>query len=131
MIRQSWPKTQPRRSRRGRAGFSPKVRAGVAERSKGLCELDACGPAGHIHHRAPRGRGGSQLEWINRAANALHVSARCHDRIERNRADAVANGWLILRNGQATAVETAVLYRGRWAHLTDYGLVVPTGDGAA
>lgn len=131
MIRQPWPKTQPRRPRPDRAGFSPVAKAVIAERSQGICELDACGPAVHYHHRAPRGRGGTRLAWINRPANGMHLSLRCHDRIERNRTAAEANGWLILRNGNETAVSKAVLYRGRWVRLTDYGLAVPTGDGAA
>lgn len=123
MIRRSWPKTQPRRPRPDRAGFPPAAKAVIAERSKGICELDACGPAVHYHHRAPRGRGGTRLAWINRPANGMHLSLGCHDRIERNRADALANGWLISRNGIEMAVAVPVLYRRRWVHLTDSGEV--------
>jgi len=131
MIRQSWSKTQSRRPKPNRDGFPPKVKAIIARRSQGLCELDSCGPAEHFHHRAPRGAGGTSLPWINRAANGLHLAARCHDRIEQNRNTAYENGWLIPRNQVPIAVEKPVLYRGRWVRLTDHGLAIPAGDGAA
>lgn len=129
--RQVHPKTQPRRPKPNRGGFSATVKETVLRRSGGVCELDSCGPLEHYHHRAPRGRGGTSLDWINRAGNALGLAARCHDRVERNRTSAYENGWLIPRNQRNVAVEIPVLYRGRWVHLTDYGLIVPTGDGAA
>lgn len=130
VVRQSWPKRQPRRQKSNRDGFSTIAKQDISHRSHGMCELDFCGPAEHYHHRAPRGRGGTSLEWVNGPANSLHISARCHDRIERFRGEAYANGWLVRRNGSLTAAEVPVLYRGRWVLLTDDGRVEPIGGEA-
>ena len=122
MIRQAWPKPAPRK-RRHPVGFSDEVKAAVVWRSGGVCELDSCGRAVQIHHRAPRGRGGARLDWVNAAANALHVSLACHARIESDRSVALENGWLILRNGWRMASEVPVLRRGRLVLLDDDGHV--------
>lgn len=120
VVRQVWPKRQPRRPK-PRPGFSEAVRQDISRRSAGMCELDFCGPADHYHHRAPRGRGGSSLEWVNLPANGLHVALACHDRIERNRAAAYENGWLVRRNGQLTAAEVKVRLCGHWVLLDNDG----------
>jgi 5-methylcytosine-specific restriction protein A len=121
------------RSRRAKPGFGPAAKALILARSSGICELDACGPVEHYHHRAPRGAGGTSLDWINRPANCLALSARCHNRVEQNRNTAYENGWLIPRNQQPIAEEKAVLYRGRRVLLSDDGSLIPAPieDGAA
>jgi hypothetical protein len=130
LVRQMLPKRQSR-TKKSSPGFSTIAKQDISHRSHGMCELDFCGPADHYHHRAPRGRGGTSLEWVNGPANALHVAARCHDRIEANRREAYANGWLVRRNGSLTAAEVPVLYRGRWVLLDDRGGVTPIEGGAA
>ncbi len=130
IARQMWPKRQPRRPKPNRDGFSEAVKQTISDRSAGICEVDFCSPAEQYHHRAPRGRGGTRLPWVNEAANALHVALRCHDFIEAHRALAKDNGWLVPRNGTRTAADVKVLYRGRWVLLRDDGTVAPI-EGAA
>ena len=129
MTRQSWPKAQPRQ-RRPAQGFTAAVKQIIRRRSCGMCELDLCGPADHYHHRAPRGSGGSRLEWINSAANALHLASACHDLVERNRAEALENGWLVSRLAGETAAGKPVLYRGTRVLLSDDGSIRPAGGAA-
>jgi hypothetical protein len=120
MIRQEWPK--PRAIRKPKpTGFPASVKATIAKRSGGMCELDFCGPADHFHHRAARGRGGTSLAWVNRAANALHVALACHDRIEVHRTEAYVNGWLVSRNGTQVSARVPVLRQGVWVLLDDAG----------
>lgn len=125
------PKFRPRSSRRRPEGFSPEVKAIVAARSKGICELDACGPAEALHHRRPRGAGGTSLDWVNAASNALAVSNSCHSHIESHRKQAYANGWLVPLNGQATSRDVPVLLPEGWRLLTDHGIKwpAPTPEG--
>lgn len=127
--RQSWPKH--RAKVRKSSGFSEAVRQIISRRSAGMCELDFCGPAEQYHHRAPRQIGGTRVEWVNAAANALHVSLGCHNRIERWRSESLDNGWLVSRIATAVAAEVPVLYRGRWVLLSDDGRVTPATGGAA
>lgn len=129
MIRRTLPKVQPRR-RRTPSGFSTAVQDIIKARSGGICELDACGRAEVIHHRRPRGSGGSSLAWVNQAANGFHVSSACHDRIEGkcppwSRIQSTALGWLVPYDARFIAVDAAVLYRNRWVHLDNEGGVSP------
>lgn len=127
------PKVQPKSLRTARAtkkpapqGFPASVKAIVHARSKGVCELDSCGPAQVIHHRRPRGAGGTSLPWVNRAANALHLSDACHaQRVEAQRHLSYVNGWLVSMLGTAVSADVPVLYRGRWVLLRDDGSVTP------
>lgn len=130
VVRQEWGKRQPRRPKPNRDGFPESVKQIVTHRSAGMCELDFCGPAEVIHHRRPRGSGGTSLDWVNRAANGFHVSSACHDQIEGrlpawSRRQSTSAGWLVSQNGARDAAESPVLYRGRWVLLADDGSVLP------
>lgn len=121
------PLRKSRRSRRCPEGFSPEVKAIVAARSKGVCELGPCTrTATEFHHRAPRGLGGTSLAWVNSAANSLHICQAHHAHIESRRAEAYANGWLVRRNGRLTAADVPVLLSEGWRLLTDHGATFPT-----
>lgn len=52
-----------------------------------------------IHHRMPRGMGGTKNEWINDQSNLLLLcgsgTTGCHGWIERNRADSYGDGFLV------------------------------------
>lgn len=104
-------------------GFPPAVRELVAERSGGVCEIPALcrGDRGcHLHHRRPRGAGGSSLAWVNKAGNALNACLACHMHAEANRMEATANGWLVSLHARSAC--TPVLYRGERVLLGDGGL---------
>jgi len=83
--------------------FTEKTRQVIRERAKNRCEL--CGtPVGmdaQIHHRKPRGMGGTKDDASRLACNGLFVHFRCHEKIERNREIALANGWLVRQSGDS------------------------------
>ena len=96
--------------RRVDTGPNKATRSLVLDRAQGGCEL--CGVQLHdgitwlrsnsVHHRRPRGMGGSSLAAINSPANLLllcgdgtNPMAGCHGRIESNRTAAYDAGWLV------------------------------------
>jgi 5-methylcytosine-specific restriction protein A len=88
----------------------------VVARENGMCAV--CGLSldgqGQIHHRQPRGMGGSKKRR-DTLANMVHVHASCHSMIESNRAAAYEYGWLVQRG--ANPEETEMLYRFEWKKL--------------
>ena len=95
-------------------GFPPKVRQQIVERSAGRCEVMAQGctfTAQAIHHRRARGAGGTRRHDTNLASNGLACCDACHRRIESQRTEALAAGWLVPQNGVPAAVP--VVYRGK------------------
>jgi hypothetical protein len=104
-------------------GFPETVRELVLIRSGGNCEVmvgPSCLYAVHqIHHRRPRGMGGSRRESTNKASNALGVCWPCHAHIESNRDRALRNGWLVSQGDEPA--EQSVLWRGRPVLLDDNG----------
>jgi 5-methylcytosine-specific restriction protein A len=103
--------------------FTAKTRQAISERAKGRCEL--CGtPVGmdaQIHHRKPRGMGGTKDNASRLASNGLFVHFRCHERIERNRDEALGYGWLVRQSGES-AQEPVLLHYG-WVLLNPDGSV--------
>jgi len=79
-----------------RTGPSAAVRDEVYERAGYRCERcgDADGPF-EVHHRRPRGMGGSRREDTNSPANLLLLCTRCHLWTESNRATALERGYLV------------------------------------
>lgn len=67
-----------------------------------------------LHHRRPRGAGGSSLVWVNLPGNLilLHGSGvdGCHGLIESQRAGAVEDGFLVSMNGKATSSEVEIVH---------------------
>jgi hypothetical protein len=77
--------------------FSPEVRRLVRERAGGLCERCRRWAVEEVHHRCPRGSGGSRAIWMGQPSNAAALCARCHRWVESHREDAVVAGWLVPR----------------------------------
>lgn len=67
----------------------------VEERSSGVCEVCGQERATQMHHRRPRGMGGSRNAKIHEPSMLLHVGNGCHHYIEHNRNEAIAEGWLL------------------------------------
>jgi hypothetical protein len=88
-----------------------------------------------IHHRRPRRMGGTRAVDIHDPANLLAVCGNgtrgCHGHIERNRLEALRNGWLL--NAGADPVSRACTIRdGAVVLLRAHGYVVLFGaDGRA
>ncbi|MFE7799056.1 hypothetical protein [Nocardia sp. NPDC057440] len=130
-VRRAVPKKQPQTPKPNPDGFPEPVKHIIRARSGGICELDSCGVAQVIHHRRPRGVGGTSLGWVNHAANALHLADACHLRIELHRTEAYCNGWLVSQLGDKQSADVPVLYRGRWVLLDDRGGITPIEGGVA
>ena len=96
-----------------------RVRNQILTRSNGFCEVCGQPQPHHMHHRRPRGMGGSKHPTTNTAANALHVCVDCHRDIESDRQAALRFGWLV-RQGQAPDA-VKVLRKGEWVRLADDG----------
>lgn len=61
------------------------------------------GWAWSIHHRRPRGSGGTKLAWVDQAANGIILcgsgTTGCHGWVESHRVEAMQAGLLISQNG--------------------------------
>lgn len=95
----------------------------VLARSGGICEVCGQARATNVHHRRPRGMGGTSRA-IESPAWLLHVCGQgntsgCHRRIENNREEARAAGWLLLP--QQDAAVTPVRLACGWVVLLDDG----------
>lgn len=99
--------------------FTDKTRDLIKDRAGQRCEV--CGLTGttQIHHRQPRGMGGSAARPIRSAANGLLVHVDCHRRIEINRAKAYLLGHLVHRGDDPEQVRVR-LWDGWW-YLTGDG----------
>jgi len=98
------------------AAFSDRVRRVITHRALGRCEL--CGLTKmrmQIHHRRPRGMGGSTTGWVGEPPNGLLLCEACHRRVENNREWAYAKG-LLVRSGRYP-VEVPVLSWDGWLLL--------------
>lgn len=76
--------------------FTERTRETIRARAKGRCEK--CGlplAAAQIHHRQPRGMGGSSEAVTSDPSNGLIVHPACHAKIESHRETAYENGWLV------------------------------------
>jgi hypothetical protein len=101
----------------------------VIERARDRCEkcghlIDAYDFS--VHHRRPRGMGGSKDPATNMPSNLMLLcgsgTTGCHGWVESNRSDALLMGFLVSQ-GHAPG-NRAVLYRGtHWAFLEDDGRV--------
>lgn len=91
------------------------------ERSHERCER--CGAMGEqIHHRRPRGMGGTRREDTNSLAAIVHLCANCHSYIESNREWAHEHGWLVRQ--WADPAYQPVRIQGSWIRLSEvYTLV--------
>lgn len=106
--------------------FSARVRGLVWERDGGCCVR--CGrEAENVHHRSPRGAGGSKAVWVSAPSNGLALcgsgTTGCHAHVETNRVEAVQYGWIVPRNRVARPVDVPVWYASEreWFMLTDDG----------
>ncbi len=109
-----------------------KVRAALAVRSEGLCEIAQQGCtrwASEFSHRKKVGAGGRKgaaRTDHDVLSNALHACHQCHSAGHRNPVMAYDLGWM-LREHQNPLVIPA-LYRGAYRWLTDDGRVLTDPD---
>jgi 5-methylcytosine-specific restriction endonuclease McrA len=109
------------------------VRQLVYRRADGCCE--SCGvyvPVGRreLHHRRPRGIGGTRPELTHRASNLLLLCKACHALVERHRVRARDAGLLVLQGAEPSRV-LVTLHDGQQHALDDEGGMEPPMRGAA
>lgn len=105
--------------------FSEKVRNLIRARAKDRCEV--CGSLAlyhQIHHRRPRGMGGSSDEACGTAANGIWVHPSCHNRIESNREQAILKGWLVPQG--KNPAEVPFKKYNQWVLLLEDGTMRPS-----
>lgn len=86
-----------------------------------------------MHHRRPRGAGGTSLAWVGMAANALTLcgsgTTGCHGEVEADREKSYEKGHLIRANGRQVAEDVAALrFDGVWVELTNWTTAVPVPE---
>jgi hypothetical protein len=89
-----------------------------------------------IHHRRPRGSGGTSLGWVNTPGNLLTLcgsgTTGCHGWCETHRETARHHGFLVPRNAYYTAAQVPVLHAVYgWVLLDDAGGLTQLADGVA
>lgn len=104
-----------------KTGPSPQQVEAVMRRSNGLCER--CGRQGEqVHHRRPRGAGGTRDVSINYPSNLLHLCASCHETVEHNRDWARSKGFLVSRISVDGPADVPVhRYQSEWVLFLDDG----------
>lgn len=103
-------------------GFPKDVRDIITARAAGACEIGYfCRPA-QIHHRRPRGAGGSKRADTNTASNGLALCQACHALVESHRTVALFYGWLV-RQGNNPATVPMLRHHYEWVLLADDGTV--------
>lgn len=105
--------------------FTDKTRSLIRLRAAGRCEVCGLTGAYQIHHRQPRGMGGSGAEPIRSCANGLFVHDHCHRKIEANRTKSYLLGHLVHR--WSSPEDTHVRLWDGWWYLTADGQRKP-GD---
>ena len=79
--------------------FTEKTRKQIKERAEGKCER--CGgyiasdSHAHIHHRKPRGMGGTKQHGSRTTANGLFLHPSCHYYIENHRKESKEMGFIL------------------------------------
>lgn len=114
----------PRRTPTTVTGFAASIRSVIVEREGGRCARCGNTYPTHLHHRRPRGAGGSRRASTNTAANGLHLCWCCHQFIEEHRDQALRHGWLVAQTDDPATVP--VLYRGQWMNIDADGFLNPT-----
>ncbi len=84
-----------------------------------------------LHHRRPRGAGGTSLAWVNQPPNAIVLcgsgTTGCHGWVESHRELATEYGLLVSMHGQDLPVHIPVRREdGTWWWLTQWGSAVET-----
>lgn len=101
---------------------------GCCERCGRRLDFGERGLAWSVHHRRPRGMGGSKLDWVNKPANLVVLCGHattpggCHAWVEANRVEALKDGWLVSRIGVLIAADVPVVdLEGNTFWLDDLG----------
>lgn len=78
-----------------------------------------------VHHRRPRGAGGTSRPDTNRPANLVLLCLQHHAWVESQRDTARHSGYLVPQH--ANPADVPIVCHGRWVWLTDDGRALPLG----
>lgn len=109
-------------------GPTPAVRQVVMSRNHGICLRCNRAQGEQIHHRRPRGRGGSSLPEANAADNLVFICSSCHSYIESHRTESYRTGWLLRHTNEEPGSVALVDRSGRTFFITDDGGPLPMTD---
>lgn len=121
------------------SGFSKDAADKIIERDAGRCAWcgylvrGVRGIHWSIHHRRPRGKGGSSVTWVDMPANGVvvhgHGTQSCHGLIESNRDIAKGNGFLVSINGIQLPSQVPIEHAVHgWVRLDDDGSFTRVGE---
>lgn len=102
---------------------SSKVRSVVQARAGMRCEICSANliwSSGQVHHRLPRGMGGSRVVERHQPQNLLFVCRDCHRMVESRRTEALEFGWLVHAGTDPGAV-AVLIGQQRAVYLTTDG----------
>jgi len=124
---EQFPKPAKRAAKRS-LGVSKGTREQVLNRANHRCEkcgiLLVTAQFYSLHHRTPRGMGGTRNARLNLASNLVAIcgsgTTGCHGWIESNRSVAEDSGWLVSRY-QEPAEVAVLIYGVGWRYLQDEG----------
>jgi hypothetical protein len=135
MIKKTTRKSPAKRS----TGPTKEVREIVLDRARHRCER--CGELlgmnmfYSIHHRIPRGMGGTDRTELNEPSNLLALcgsgTSGCHGWVESHRSDSYGDGWLCYRNDDPRNIMVKVINpdsmsdRFQYVYLSDDGTYKP------
>jgi 5-methylcytosine-specific restriction protein A len=128
VLRHSVPKPRERKPKRRYTGAHPTTIIIVKDRARGCCERCARSvpTEAEVHHRIPRGMGGSRDPRINQASNLVVLCGDCHRWIESYRNAARDRGWLLHRSDNPWE-EPIFSHLHGYVLLGDDGSVTPVG----
>lgn len=106
-------------------GPSPEVRAIVQSRLDGMCLRCLRRPGEQIHHRIPRGMGGTRDPDVNHPPNLVWICGDCHRWIESYRDAAREDGWLVWRFIDPEGRPLITLHHSMMIMLAKDGSMVP------
>lgn len=112
---------------RTRSGTGPAIRTRQLVTARAQLQCERCGKSvkwsgHHVHHRKPRGSGGSSDPEINLASNLLVACPDCHEWIENHRTESYQQGWLVRREHDPAKTPCWLAGRG-WAFLSADGSI--------
>lgn len=122
-------KPRPRRN----TGPTTSTRKAVIARANGCCERCGRRITGEysIHHRKPRGMGGTKDEAVNLPSNLVLLCGSattpdgCHTSVEKFRQAALNTGWIVTRTADPAKVPVK-FPTGRWYLLNEDGTLTET-----
>lgn len=100
----------------------------VTARNLGMCLRCDDKPGSQIHHRTPRGMGGTSDPAINQPPNLVWICLDCHQQIESYRSRAYNDGWLVRRGADPSVTPLVTLRRDVIVLMPDGSAVINSGD---